>query len=672
MTIGRFSERRAVLVPWRASQAEAAAEGHAVTLSRLWLAIAAIVFATAAMALLVSKPAALTSDESLYYAEAVNIGDGHGAAYTTGRPVVHRPVLFPAMIAGSIKLGAHRLQDAYWAPRLIALAAAASLAAITWRLFGGVAGASAGVLAIGNRFLLTLGNSLYVDVAESLFLLLALAACLRLLRAPSIAQYAAAGLAVAAAFWVKESALLWAPLPYVLLACCARPIDRRDLLGLAAHALTLGVPVAAWWLWVAHINGTTFLIGGDAQFAWALAAAPLVVAGLLVVAYQRAIRPIEAVRSRRTLGALLLVAWCCAWLAALETHSWPYAHNYMLSLPRYFWSAGPNIQPFYFLVPASMYVGWRAVSGSDEHRLLAGAALLFLPLAVFTANRSLALRDALPLVYLALAALALALADGARWLTRRLNLHDAWAAVAAVVVVGIVVTPQVVRYRDDNASYDREAVTTENWDNAFATRIALWLDDHVQPGTPVMTSRLYYSSIFTANSARYPIHQLPTLRVQFHGAVLRPESTQFRWEDDELDSAGRGSWLYLRRYPEKGYDVGLAQGDLIDALRARNIGYIVITGEDAGFSSLTYVDYFLISPAFELAHFESGGPAQRAYIFRAHPERLQPIAFPLTISNATEAALRADLGAAYETALRELAPMVRVADGLAPRAALVR
>ena len=62
------------------------------------------------------------------------------------------------------------------------------------------------------------------------------------------------------------------------------------------------------------------------------------------------------------------------------------------------------------------------------------------------------------------------------------------------------------------------------------------------------------------------------------------------------------SWLYLRRFPDKGYWVGLSQQELLEYIVAHEIDFIVLTGDDVAFSSLHYADYFAAHPAFKMIY----------------------------------------------------------------------
>ncbi len=641
----------------------------APALARVAAAVVLLGFCGAgASALLTSGRPAISSDESLYLSEATSIAAGHGPVYTSGEPIVHRAFLFPALIAGEVKAFGADSSAVYWLPRLAAIAAACALGIFIGRGFGATAGVAASALALASSQLDRLGNSLYVDVTEALFVLFALLALSPTRQSPSARACVSAGLLLAAAFWTKESALLLAPLPFVFVAFAPRRVTRRDVAGLACYTLALGVPIGGWWLWVAHYTGSTYLAGAIGTGpAYALAAAPLAIAATLFAASTRLRRPIDAQLPRRVLGAAFLVGWNAFWLWGLERHSWPYSHDYFVNVPRYLWHVGPSVQPFFLLLPAWLYVVWRALRGDEAHARVALAAALFLPFFVFSANRQLDLRDSLPLVYLSFGAIAIAVGEGARWAAARVAVTEpsSWAGPIAAAAIALAVVPQFVHNHETGLN-PAGASGGADWDGAVARGTAQWIEQNVPPGDTIMSSRLYYTSIFTLAGGRYPVVQVPTLRVQFDGTSLRPMSTQFRWEDDQLWRYGRGSWLYLRRYPIKGYLIGLTQDDLLADLRRRDVRYLVVTGEDAGFSSLTYLDYYLAAPGLHLVHVESAGSADAAYIFSVDASSPAPRPFPLTLDAETQTALRDDLGGKFDEAMRALAPSLRVSDGAVP------
>ena len=63
-------------------------------------------------------------------------------------------------------------------------------------------------------------------------------------------------------------------------------------------------------------------------------------------------------------GLRRTVAWFAAWLWGLESHSWPHAHAYLTQVPVYLWRVGPNLQPYFFVLPAWSYAAYRAWRGN--------------------------------------------------------------------------------------------------------------------------------------------------------------------------------------------------------------------------------------------------------------------------------------------------------------------
>jgi hypothetical protein len=345
------------------------------------------------------------------------------------------------------------------------------------------------------------------------------------------------------------------------------------------------------------------------------------------------------------LGIVLAAGWAVLVAALLEHASWPYPAEHWRTVPGYLWEvAAPNSQPWPLVGLGALWLCLRA-RRDGAARLLALALLLFLPFAALVANRSLAYRDVLPVLYLAYAGAG---ALGALVLRRAADRTGPVAvggvALAGLTLLGVTQTQQLL---DERLPYDEAAVSQTNWDNPLVHSTADWLHDHVPPNARVMSSRLYYSQLYVLDGAAHPIDQLPTVRVEPRPGerpFLEPVATMFRWEDHRLQPAVLGEpWLYVRRYPEKGYYVALSERDLLRDLRERETGYLVLTGEDAGYSSFTYLDYFLKNPAFELIHADQR-PTSGAYVFRVRRDRLGPRPYRAVVSHDTLRALSQETG----------------------------
>ncbi len=606
--------------------------------------------------LLLAQPGPLTSDESLYVSEGMNLALGKGFTYTTGEPVSHRGPLFPALLAADFSIAGSSLDHARWVPQLFALANAALLLALGWRLFGREVGMLAAAVGLVSSLPVLMATSLFLDGVETFFLLLTLLFLHRALMEGRPRWAALAGAALGLAMLTKESALLWLPLPFVMVLLLGPAVDRPRALLVAYTAGFLAV-AGWWWPYVYAVTGRVYLLGEPAQ------AAPWLGAGVLCLGLAALIGTIIARRGslgrlrpwfRWLLAGLLVTAWGALFLIGLEQHSgWPFPQDYLRTVPDYAATALASwVRPLPLIALAWGYVAYRALRGSLGDRLLLLGLLLFLPFALFVANRDLHVRHMLPLVYLSYVALGRATIDFARWLAETVGesltppVGAGLAALAVVAGLGWFAVTETQRFTDLRTAFDPTAVRQEHWDNPLVHRTAAWIDENVPAGTPIMSGRLYYSQLYALTEGRYPWWQLPTVRVEFSGSPPAPvrASTLFRWEDHAIPQGPGEPWLYLRQYPEKLYYVALSERDLLAELVEHDIGYLVLTGDDAGFSSLSLVPYFEDHPAFhKVAAFVSDASNQ-AHIFQVLPSRLEPTSPPARVSRETADALQDELG----------------------------
>jgi hypothetical protein len=339
--------------------------------------------------------------------------------------------------------------------------------------------------------------------------------------------------------------------------------------------------------------------------------------------------------------------WAGLVFAFLELTSWPYPDDYWSTVPRYLWQvAAPNSQPWPLVGLGLGFLCWRAPRG-EAARLAALAVLLSLPFALWAAHRNFAYRDLLPLLYLGYAGAGGLVALGLRWAAERAGpLVAVAAAVAGIAALAFLQTQELV---DERQSFDRAAVTQANWDNPLVHDVAAWLEANVPPGAALMSSRLYASHLYVLDRGRHPVHQLPTVRVEPRRdatPALAPVTTLFRWEDHRLQPLPADQrWLYVHRYPEKRYYIALSEYDLLRELDRRSIDYLVLTGEDAGFSTFAYLDYVRDHPAFRLLYDAGSSPEDRVYVFRVDRARLQPQPYRTVLNEATLAALTRELDA---------------------------
>ena len=644
--------------------------------------IAIALIAALSLPMFLASPAPLSSDESLYLAEAHAIAWGEGFAYPSGEPVTHRAPLYPLVLAYGIALGGE--DGAYAVSKAIIAVNAVLVAAIAWRLGGAVAGLTAGFAVSASAYLAGLGTTLYLDPLQSTFLLLALLALLSALREPRLEWFAFAGASTGLAFLAKESAVQWAPLGIAAWLGLRSLRNVEGARGGFVFTLAFAGVITPWWLWVYAQTSELFLLGTPSSLTTALmmaAALGFAMVSVAVARFREASSTTRATLRRFAPVAcgVLVVAWSAFMLFGLTRYAnWPYPDDYARTLPQYLISVAPQAQPYFLMLAAWGVVAWRAARGDDAMRLLGLAAMLFAPFAIFIANRGLQLRDALPLVYLSYVALGVAVA----WLLERARANDdvPYGALAASVGLALAAMALAVHQHREFAARNDNAIAAEagaaDWDGPFAREIAAWMTENLPEGSRVVSSRLYFSSLYVHTDGRFAIRQLPTVRVDIdrdRQGLLAPASNLFRWEDTVmLPPSPADSWLSLRQYPGKGYWVGLRERELLAYLAVHETDFVVLTGDDGVFSSLQHASYFASHPAFTLVHAAGASPAERAFVYAVDLDALGRAEHATTISPHDAAALQRETGLTIEEIGAAIGTPLRVTDlerGLSSREA---
>lgn len=634
----------------------AAASGRAVAGARM-LPRALVTLAVAAMLLrvfLALDDRGVTSDESLYLSEAVSITDGR-IEYASGEPIVHRPPLYPAMLAPVMAATGNDVDAARIVPIMCALGALAALFWLASLLFGREAAALAVAIAAVAEVPSRLAGGFFVDVPAAMWLMASAAALLVAHRrddAPShaIKWNAAAGALMGLSFLTKETAILWLPLPvaFALIDPSAQP--KR---GIALFALAFGALAAPWFTWVAWHTGSPFKLDG-------LAFGSVAVAGALAAAVaMRA--PWPRGRAADGIAIALMVAWGALMLAVLESRPEPHTMEYWRSVPT--WTArvfAPNVATWLLVGPAWGWLACRYVRGD---RTLAMPLLLAgfgAPLYLYVANMGWEPRQVAALVYVSYAVLAWAIAD----VTARLAARWRWTDAARLSVAGgAAVACGLIAVATGGWSLrEAEAGAAADWRSADEQAIAGWLRE-LPPASVVLSSRLYSAQLYVDTDGALPIRQLPTLGVAIgdDGAV-RPFGTMFRYEDAEADLDAAPTWIGLRAHADGAYSVGLAEEDLLTTIREAGASYVLVSGDDGGFSSLAYLPYFSANPGFHLRESDAEGDI-RANLYAVDASRLAPQSPPLMLTTGDLAPLLAHPRAGDAAFWRGLAPHGVLLDG---------
>jgi len=218
-----------------------------------WLTDQALLTATTVVLLVIlclpvfaANRSPLNSDQSLYLAEALNIADGEGLTYPTGKPITHRAPLYPALLAGAFKLDGATLDAAYVVPRLSVVANVLLLFFLGRALFGAWGGAVAGITAAASLYLRGLGTTLFLDSTQVTFLLAALLVYCR--AGSSVPRMACAGALLGASFLIKEASVLFLPLPVVVSLLYG--FDAGWKKTLPAWYAGFAAATAWWFVWV--------------------------------------------------------------------------------------------------------------------------------------------------------------------------------------------------------------------------------------------------------------------------------------------------------------------------------------------------------------------------------------------------------------------------------------
>ncbi|HEU0072468.1 MAG TPA: glycosyltransferase family 39 protein [Dehalococcoidia bacterium] len=618
---------------------------------RMPLLAAALLLTVLCLPVFTAERSPLNSDQSLYLAEALNIADGNGLTYSTGEPIVHRAPFYPALLAGAFKVQGVSLEAAYLVPRLSIVANVLLVALLGRALFGGWGGMVAGVSAATSFYLRGLGTTLFLDSTQVTFLLASLLLYWHASRGQSAPLIAVAGALLGASFLIKEASLLFLPLPLsmALLFGGASGWKRSQTAWLAGFAVVTGW----WWAWVYVQTGEVFLLG-SLDGVLGLVAAAAAVMGVIVfgAGLRFAPRSFEAGRGSRLVAGLVILSWNAIFFAGLDAAGWQYESNYLANVPAYVAQILlPNLQPAPLTLAAWIWAAWAMLRARSEAGLLVVGLLLYASFFVLVADRGLSLRDQLPMVYLSY----LALGGAAAWLIKTSASFDLGYGVKALGgggAVAVAASLAIVTLLSGTSVSQAPAVALQDdWDNSLSQQAAAWIGANVEPGASILSSRLYYSHLYFLTGGAYSMHQLPTVEVELNtdpaaSTPIRRRSTLFRWENHLMtpDTAGE-NWLYLTRYPQKGYLIAMAETDLLDSIEDREADYVVVSALDAGFSSPSFNRYFEANAAFELLQTSGATSVDEVRIYRVDRDKLASIPVPAQVTQSAYDYLVARLGA---------------------------
>jgi 4-amino-4-deoxy-L-arabinose transferase-like glycosyltransferase len=601
----------------------------------------------------------INSDQSLYLAESLNIAEGNGPTYPTGEPITHRSPLYPAMLAGVFKLTGTSLDNAYVLPRLTVFINVLLVAALARTLFGNTAALTAGITAAVTPFVRGIGSTLYLDSTLSMFFLASIL-LLALAQPPKARDgtegttsrnwqvHLAAGAMLGAAFLVKETAILFLPIPLALsLACGFDAGWKRAYTGWLAGFVAV---TAWWWVWVYAHTGDLFMVGPvSGSLGLLFLGACVIGAAVCAAALRMAPETIRPGRGTWTLFAALMLLWNGVFLYGLDRVAYEYDSDYLGHALTYIQDVvSGNLAPFPLIVIAWCWLTYSAAKRSRGEVLVLMPVLLSLSWTLLVADRLVALRDLLPLIYLSYVALGAGFAAILRWCASSASLQPSVNTKLLVTLAAALALGLWVVWNGSAVRQETRVAVQDDWENPLVHMTADWIEDNIEPSATIMSSRLYYSQIYFETGGNYPIHQLPTVEVALNtsgeGAPLERHSSLFRWEHHLVpEDSAQDRWLYMTYYP-KGYYIGLAENDLLTEIQRRDVHYILVTSYDAGFSSPSFNRYFDQNPGFELVQTFSLNRLDEARIYRVNMDEIGPQIKPAMVRKSTAKLIEERLG----------------------------
>ncbi len=634
----------------------------------LWLLAVPLILGLSVPLLLASP--VLSVDYSLYLSEAINIASGKGYTFAWGGEVVYRPPGLPAMMAGTIMVLGHSLESADTMTRVIAVLNSLLVLWLGYRAFGLIAGLVAGALAASSAFINYDATRHFIDGAGSFFLLLSLSAYLEAMASERKAWFAASGVAMGCAFLVKESFTVWAGLPAFVWLLAGKRRTAATTVGTVIYAG--GWFAATFWWWV-----RVYLVSGEVYKASFIPPAAVVVVMAFLVG---AVAVGELIRRKRgvswaaildavssgtagrlslsryyaTAGVAFILAWMTFMFVMLNRSTTQGKGNLLISAKDYLHDVAapaiaPNLEIFYVMV-GLVLASWAAagVVGLIQRRLPATvlfiAAALFLPQYLFVADRTLQARNMIPLLYLGFVlfggALALALRPpGGTTRTLRIG-----AATLAIVVIAASV---IFVVEEEHTFATRDLPAPEfDWNGDLVRSVADWASDHIEPGTPTMSSWLFYSQIYFESDGKFPIRQIPLVHTRLlpsDEVLLKTVRRGPRFENHlGPELTDRRPWLYLRWNPRGAVYFAVSEQTLVEKIQEHRIRYLFVTGENPA-SSLSFVDYFLLAPGLSKVYDDIQDQQRRIMVFEIESADVRYQGWPLTVDAPTMFQLISDM-----------------------------
>ncbi len=619
-----------------------------------WLVIALL-----CLPILLIRKVGTSTDETEYMAIGWNIARGLGPVGITGRiEAHHHPPMFPLLLAAIFRLTQLSVENALLIPKLFTCFNVLLVYLLGCQFSDRKAGLAGAIVASSSLYVHGFAARILLDSVQATFMLLSLTILILALEKQKQALFALSGVALGLGFLVKETALVWLPLP---LTVALLDGNRRGLLGSLAYWVGFGLTVIWWWIYYFAERGQIFLAqrfhGGFNSMALPLAvlALLLIIASVILRRAQwRALlhRLIERLSPELksylmpALGLGTLVAVCIMLTVTLmpigaPIHGFADVPDRILAMADYVKERiiVPGILPGYVLW------GWLLVACQASVRRRSSGRLLLIPLLglvlysplIFTMGAPTTgpfkARSLLTIIWLSYPVLGYLIVSVAEWITElsgALSRDLRWRSwVSKVTTVAVFIVLLWVRIGNGIAFYEsnsgRDYRNSAGELNYAILDLGRWLNAHLPPGSRIMTTHMYRSSVYLVTRGRYPMHDQPAAIAGLSVVDAQARLVSSRHPD------GTSNLLYVHMnglWGGRGQDyLTVSADDLLADIREHQIDYLFAACRRGRIEFGELPPFFADHPAFEMVYRDEW-QGSFLYVFKIQPALLPPGAAP--------------------------------------------
>lgn len=514
-------------------------------------------------------------DSAWYLATALNIYKGQGYVDESWAAVLTRGPVFSGFIALSYWLFGVSVLHAFWVVRLFYILNILLIYAIGQRFLGKWAGVTAAFFVLTSFTLNHWSSKLLLDNVLPFFMLLSMLLAYLAFEKRRYLYFGLSGLILGLGFLVKEMALIFAPLPLLSFIFINEFRCKRNLMGVLAFLVALGIVTVPWVVYVYNISGdVTVLIGHGGE---------KVGRGLL-----------SSAEITSTPNLFLTLQNYLYWL-------FNYYRQYL----------APNFILAPLFVLAWLFTITRGILTKNKSDLtLSLALLLFSPLIIFFGENNWRAGQSMILYFLSYLSMTSFLFVGGNYvftllsrLFRQTTPHPLLARYLLASLICLMLGWQIggegkmvdlwlgktVESTYGMTYYSASDWQVEGWHHPLIKKVGDWIRDNVPSNTKLMVDWEWRESIYYYAGGNYQVFQIPYLVYPAHltpyglNGISSPrlEKPLFLWSHQAVSEAN--SFL-----------IAIREGDLLTEIKEKQIDYIVNTSR---WNFLT--TYFEENPAFE-------------------------------------------------------------------------